>query len=168
MSSYLAFPVMALLAAAQASLAPRLSILGVHADLVLIVALAWGLVRGAGQGLLWMFAGALFLDLLYNGPFGINLLAAVPVALLAVVPETNFLARGVLLPLAAMAAGTLFYHLVAMALLAFTGERYDWLYMVGNVVLPATLVNTLLIPVCYWPLRGLRTWLVPASRVTLT
>jgi rod shape-determining protein MreD len=164
LSTYLALPVMALAATVQASLGARLTVLGVHADLVLVIALAWGLVRGVRQGLLWMAVGALFLDLLYNGPFGVNLFAATPVALLALVTEANLFASAALLPLGAMAAGSVFYHVIVMLLLTIAGARYDWPYMLVAVILPATLVNTLLLPVFYWPMRGLRAWLLPVAR----
>lgn len=167
MSAYLAFPIMAIVAAVQASMGTHAVVLGVHPDLVLIVALAWGLVRGVGQGLIWMFAGALFLDLLYNGTFGFNVLAATPIALLALVPEANLIARGVLLPLAAMAAGSFFYNTALLLLLALTGAHFNLLEMLGSVVLPLTLVNTLLIPFLYWPLRGMRSWLTPVVRPAL-
>ena len=46
---------------------PRLP---VRPDLMLVLVVAWSLLRGVEEGLLWAFIGGVLLDLLSVGPFG--------------------------------------------------------------------------------------------------
>lgn len=72
---YLAIPVMLVLGVAQASILPRFPILGVSPQLLFLVALAWGDIRGLEEGLIWAFIAGLFADLFSLAPLGISSLA---------------------------------------------------------------------------------------------
>ena len=69
-SVLMAVPVMALLTIVQTAVFPRLPILGVTPSLPFLVALAWSLLRGLDEGLVWGFVAGLFMDLFTIAPVG--------------------------------------------------------------------------------------------------
>jgi rod shape-determining protein MreD len=69
-SGLVAVPVMALLTIVQTAVFPRLPILGVTPSLPFLVALAWSVLRGLDEGLVWAFVAGLFMDLFTIAPVG--------------------------------------------------------------------------------------------------
>lgn len=59
----------------QVGLATQISVVGVHADLMLLVAICAGIVGGPGTGATVGFVAGLLFDLLLPGPFGVTALA---------------------------------------------------------------------------------------------
>jgi len=128
---------------------------GARPDLMLLVVLAWAVVRGVDEGLMWGFIGGLIVDLLSGGPLG-----ATPLALLAVV----FLAgrswgRGFGPPVARLLLlaflGVVVYHLVLLFVLTWTGHAVDWRFALMRVVGPSVLLNVVLAPFVRQPLAWL-------------
>ena len=83
-SFYAAIPLMALLAIVQTAVLPHFPIAGVEPQLLFLVALAWGLVRGLEDGLVWAFIG---IGVNYSSLVGVlisSIVAALAVAALTV------------------------------------------------------------------------------------
>ena len=122
---------------------------------MLLVVLAWTVVRGVDEGLAWSFIGGLVVDLLSGGPLGATALALLPVALLAGQPWGKRLGsqvvRLLLLALLSVAA----YHLVLLVILAWTGHTIGWGFALLRVAGPSVLLNTLLAPFAQQPLAWL-------------
>ncbi|MBP6015820.1 MAG: rod shape-determining protein MreD [Candidatus Promineofilum sp.] len=72
---YVAVPVMVVLAILQSSVLTRFPILGVVPQLLFLVALVWGIVRGIEEGVIWAFIAGLFVDLFSIAPLGVSSLA---------------------------------------------------------------------------------------------
>lgn len=144
---YVAIPVMALLGILQASILARFPIAGVAPQLLFVVALAWGLVRGLEAGLLWAFIAGLFTDLFSVGPMGLSSLAFMfgvggPLLLHQVLPPRRLLVATFL-----AALGTLIYLLVYAALLRLFGQGIS---MTGFAqLLPLMLFHAVLIAPAY-------------------
>lgn len=117
---YVAIPVMAVLAIIQTAVLPHFSIAGLEPQLVFVVALAWGLLRGLEEGLVWAFIGGIFVDLFSVSPVGLSALAfmaavAAPVLLYPILPP-----RRLLVAVSMAALGTFIYLVFyALALRAF-------------------------------------------------
>ena len=116
---YMAIPLMALLAIAQSAVLPRFTIAGVAPQLAFVVALAWGLLRGLEEGLVWAFIAGLFVDLFSMAPLGLSSLAfmagvAVPVLLQQVMPPRRLLVA-VLMAMLGTIIYLAFYGLVLRA-----------------------------------------------------
>lgn len=139
----------------QAIVAPRLAPVGVNADLVLLIVLAWGLLRGPQEGLVWGLLGGLSLDLLSAVPFGANALALALVGY-----GLGLSSRGVLHPptllvaLASVPLATLAYDGVLMAVLQAAGWPMDWGQTLWRTVLPAAVLNSLFMGPIYGALRS--------------
>lgn len=140
---YVAIPLMAVLAVLQTAVLPRFPIAGLEPQLVFLVALAWGLLRGLEEGLVWAFIAGLWLDLFSITPLGLSSLAfmaavAGPVLLQGVLPPRR-------LPVAALMAalGTLVYLLfyaVALGLLGHGLSAAGWAGLLPIALLHAVLI----------------------------
>lgn len=74
-SIYVAIPVMLVLALIQTAVLPDLPILGLMPQLPFLVALAWGLLRTAEEGVVWAFVAGISVGLFSLAPLGLTALA---------------------------------------------------------------------------------------------
>ncbi|MFQ5407702.1 MAG: rod shape-determining protein MreD [Anaerolineales bacterium] len=124
-------------------------------DLVALAVLVWSLVSDRNDALAWALGGGLFLDTLSGGPIGAITLALVFVSLLAGLTESRLWESHILLPLAAVAIGTVLYHLIYLAALTASGRQTAWIEALVAITLPTTVLNLVLTIPAY---RGAR-WL---------
>jgi len=126
---------------------------------MLLVVLAWAVIRGVEEGLVWGFIGGLIVDLLSGGPLGATILALLAVAFLAGHSWGQGIGSPVIrLLLLAFLAVTV-YHLVLLVVLAWTGYAVDSGGALGDALLrvagPSALLNASLAPFIQRPLDWL-------------
>jgi rod shape-determining protein MreD len=140
-----------LLAAAilQVTLAPRLDLLGVFPNLVLLAVVGWTLVRGAAAGIRWAIVGGLLLDLVAPGPLGVHALALVVAAYLCGFQQRSFAPDPVLLPGAAGALATVAYNLVLVGLSELGAHPVALLPVLKVWVVPSALYDAALMPFAF-------------------
>jgi len=145
----------------QSTVTVRLEMVGVKPDLVLILVVIGALLYGSRAALVWGFFGGLGVDLFSGGPLGISSLGLMLVALAAGLGHRTLSRYHLLVPVSAGAVGTLLYGLVYIGLLTLLSEIATQTTIFGtlvlpnyklpfwptlqDVVVPATLYNTLLI-----------------------
>jgi rod shape-determining protein MreD len=93
----------------QSTAASRIQVRGVKPDLVLLLVVVGTLIYGSREGLLWAFIGGLALDLFSGGPLGSSSLALMAATLVAGVGYSSLSRYHLLVPLSAIALGTLVY-----------------------------------------------------------
>ena len=160
MKYLLAFAAAFFLAALGASAMPYVRVLGVTPDLLLIFAASWAVVRGQSEAMVVVPVAGLLRDLTASDPLGTSMLALSPIVLLAALRELRAVESNFLPALAVVAAGTVAYGLISMAVLAATGQTVPLADALLRVVLPGALVNALFTPIVYLPVR----WLRPGPR----
>ncbi|HUT18819.1 MAG TPA: rod shape-determining protein MreD [Anaerolineae bacterium] len=153
MNPYLYFGILFGLTLLQSTVMPKITVLGVHPDLVLMAVTSWSLLRGAEEGMLWALISGVVLDLLSGAPFGIYSLALLTIGFAAGLGQRNMLRVDILAPIVAIPLATLAYLLITMTLLSILGWEMEWGARVGAVVLPSILVNSLGMPFVYLPAR---------------
>lgn len=124
-SLYIAIPVMALLAVVQTAVLPRFAIAGVEPQLLFVVALAWGMVRGLQEGVIWAFIAGIWVDLFSVAPVGLSSLAfmagvAAPLLIRPILPP-----RRLLVAILLAALGTLIYLTIYVVGLAAFGRGFS-------------------------------------------
>ncbi|HAJ36120.1 MAG TPA: rod shape-determining protein MreD [Chloroflexi bacterium] len=154
---YLMIPLLLLFSLLQSTTVARFKLAGVKPDLVLLLIVVGALVYGARPAVLWAFIAGIGLDIFSGGPLGASSLALMASALIAGLGHRPFSRFNILVPLTAVALGTLAYaavYLTILAILDVTGAstlRLPLLDTVRNIVLPVTVYNTalmlLLLPV---------------------
>jgi len=120
---------------------------------MLVTVVCWGLLRGPAASLPWAFAGGLMIDLLSGAPFGTATLSLMLVSYLSALGETSLLRFNLLLPVAVVALASMVYNALFLALLQVLGRPIAWQTALLHVILPAALINTLIMPLVYFPLR---------------
>jgi rod shape-determining protein MreD len=130
---------------------------------MLLVVVSWSLLRGPREGLMWGFLGGLALDFLSGGPFGLYALSLMLAGLLSSVGQINVFRSNLLLPIVGVFFATLLYSICFLLLLSLTGWPVPWSEHFLNVVAPLMLVNTILAPAIYQPMRLLSRLTAPAG-----
>jgi rod shape-determining protein MreD len=152
---YLAVPLLLTIALLQTTALPALKILGVKPELMLLVVLAWSLLRGTEEGLMWAFVGGLMLDLFSGGPLGASALALVVVSFLSGLTEGSVARTSFVLPIGAALAGTLLYQGLFLLVVRLTRGPVPWADSLFRTALPSLAVNVLLMPLIFQALAWL-------------
>lgn len=143
MTLYLSVPLLAFLAVVQSAILPRFPVAGVHIDLVMLAVVAWGLLKGNPHALLWGFIGGILLDLLSGLPWGIQTIPLVVVAGLAGLGGAGLFGHHFGVPFAAALVGTWLHYALALLILGTLGRPLPPVSFLWQVLLPASLLNTL-------------------------
>ncbi|HYN89288.1 MAG TPA: rod shape-determining protein MreD [Ardenticatenaceae bacterium] len=155
MNLYLPVVVLTIAALIQVTLLPRVSVADVHLELVFLLAIAWSLLRGPVQGVVWGFVGGLLLDLFSAAPFGVFTLALMFVASASGIGESAVFRQNLLLPLGTALVGTLLFHLVTLVLLWTLGWPLDWNAELFRIILATMVLNTVCMPFVFGSARQL-------------
>ena len=128
---YLVIPLMVVLTILQTTLLPQLSILGVTPQLWLLATIAWALLRGWQEGIIWAFIAGLFVDLFSAAPLGVTSLALMVAVGVVVLLQRNLPTYRVVIPVILTVIGTLVFWLVYLILLRIiipiTVEQFQFL-----------------------------------------
>jgi len=161
MTLWLLVPLLLLIAVVQVTLMPPLPIGGFKIDLQLMLVVAWGLLGPAWEAARWGFIVGIFLDLASGLPFGAQTLALTIVGLLMGLGQMYFFRGNVVAPPAAMIVGTLVYNVLILGILALIGWQIPWNDYLLRVTLPMAILNTIALPLAYFPLQRLQRRLRP-------
>ncbi len=161
MTPWLLIPFFAIVSVVQTSVMPMVSIAGLKPDLALLIVVAWGLISVPGEAAVWGFCAGVFLDLASGLPFGTQTLALTGVGLLLSLAQTNIFRSNLLLPPAAMMIATFIDNLIILGILSTLGWQINWGDYLTWITLPTALINTLVLPLAYFPLQRLQRRLHP-------
>ena len=154
---YLLAGLVALSALIHVTWLPRLP---VRPDLMLVLVVAWSLLRGMEEGLLWAFVGGILLDLLSAGPFGAFTIGLLVAALIGGIVHRTVFTSGFFWPTATMIATTLLFHPIYVTVLNAARVSVPW-SAVSQVIVPVLVWNVVLLLVLLTPLAWLHRWTAP-------
>jgi rod shape-determining protein MreD len=155
MNAYLTIAGLIALAIVQSTVMPRITVLGVHPDLMLLAVTSWSLLRGAQEGMLWALVGGIAIDFLSGAPFGVVTLSLLVASFLSSLGQRNVFRLDLLVPIVVIPLATLVYNTIMLALLWALRWPTEWGAGFAHVILPAMLVNTIGMPLVYLALRTL-------------
>lgn len=147
-SVYFAVPFFILVTVLQAALFSRLSLLGVTPQVVPLLVLAWGYVRGAHEGVTWAFVAGLLLDLFSITPIGSSSLALILAVLVAAFARERLPGGQFFMPLLLATLGMLTFLLADLLLLRLLGYPTSWQSPV-TLPLAALLHGGLMLPLLW-------------------
>ncbi len=146
----------------QSVLGPSLPVVRGRPDLVLVVVLAWSMLRGSGEGAFVGFLGGLLLDSVTYTQFGLNTALFGVLGYCVGLPEVNVYRGNLPYFLGITIVATLAYHTLYFLLLQALGNSMPPLIETYAAALPAALMNALLVPpafvVCRRLVRALAGW----------
>jgi rod shape-determining protein MreD len=155
MNFYITAILLTSVAIIQTAVTPGLMMFGLRFDLMLVVVVYWGLLRGVKEGLIWGAFGGMALDLLSGSPFGVFTVSLIIVSLLTSLGETTIFRANILLPIMMIVVATVVYHLVVLAMLQFMGWPVTWSFDLARLIAPAVVLNLICLAILYRPLRWL-------------
>jgi rod shape-determining protein MreD len=143
------FVVLLTVAVLQSTIGPKLSVLGVMPNAVLVLVVCWALVHGSVAGMGWGFLGGLSVDLLSGVPMGTHALAMTLVGYLAGMGQRSPFQSRFLVPLAMIMASTLGYTLLIAFMLRLLGWPLQVDAALIRVLVLSLLLNAVLMPFVY-------------------
>ena len=151
---YLLFvPLILFVALGQVAAAPYFPLLGVTANPLLVLLMCWAMVRGPREAMILIPLAGIFKDLITSDPVGASVLALLPVVPLAAMRERWPTESEFVPTVAVVAAASLSYDVLYMMVLTAVGDGPPWLQSPLRVLLPAVVVNALITPIFYLPVR---------------
>ena len=160
---YLLVALFALMALVQSTVTSHIRLVGVSPDIVLLMAVAWVILRGSGEGIAVSLVGGLMLDALSGAPFGVATAALVLASYVIGLGAINVFRGAASFPFAAAALATVLYDLGFSFLLRITGRPIAWGATLWRLVLPGVVVNALFMVPVYYLMARLSTHMQPLS-----
>jgi len=151
----------------QVAAAPYFPLMGATANPLLALLMCWAMVRGPREAMVLIPLTAIFKDLITNDPVGITVLALLPIVPLAAVRERHLTQSEFVPIVVVVAVASLTYHLIYMVALTSLGEDIPWLQSPLRVLLPAALLDAVLTPLFYLPLRWVTTLTESRARLRM-
>lgn len=158
-STLVAIPILLILTIFQVSVLTVIPFLDQIVQPIVLCAIAWGMLRGLADGLVWGFIGGLLLDLFSIGPWGAHSLAlmlstALAVWIVTTLPPRQFWIPGIIGGVCAVV-----YLMVLVALIQISpyGSHWSSLPNVGTYFV----VQGTAMVLFYWLLFALRQRLYP-------
>jgi rod shape-determining protein MreD len=140
----------------QGAVVPHLAVGQVRPDLVLLVALAYGLLYGPEAGGRFGFVSGLLQDILLGKYVGVFALTRACAGYLAGLAERRFYKEQLLILVGVTALASVLTDLLFMGLMGAFGYPLRFTFSLRTVVLPAGLYNGLLSPLVYRGMTSLR------------
>lgn len=154
-------PLLALGAIIQITLLPQIPIFGCKPDLALVLVVAWALLAPVGDAAIWGFIIGIFLDLASGLPFGVHTIALTTLGWLIGWGQATFFRGNLLAPPIAIVLATLIYNIIVLGILALFAWQIHWGNYLLRITLPSAILNALVLPLVYFPLRLFQRWTHP-------
>jgi rod shape-determining protein MreD len=133
-------------------------------DLILLMTISYGLLKGSDQGFLLGFAGGFFMDLISGGLIGVQALTKMATGFVAGLMEKNIFKDNLLVPALAAFIGTLFCEMSNILLyMAFSAE-YNFFHALFFNILPEAVYNSILAPLVYYLFLKLERYLIKRAQ----
>jgi rod shape-determining protein MreD len=116
---------------------------------MLLVVVAWSLLRGAREGIVWGFLGGLTLDFLSGLPLGTCALTLTLTAQLASLGQLTIYRTSPLFPSGLALGAAIVHDCLLMGVLSLTGYALAWADLLLHIVLPSALLAALVMPLVY-------------------
>ena len=114
---YLVIPLMVLLTILQSTVLPQFPIFGVIPQFWLLATIAWALLRGWQEGILWAFIAGFLVDIFSATPLGVTSLALMSAVAVVILVQRNLPEYRVVISVMLTMIGTIVFWFVYLLLL---------------------------------------------------
>jgi len=133
----------------ESTLFSYLTVAGIKPDLVLIMIILYALFHGSREGAIIGLMGGLLQDMLLGQFIGLNALAKLLTGLIFGVLEYKIYKESILIAAMALIFGTWWHETVIWLLGLFAGFSGNYFTAIINVIFPAIVYNSCLVPFIY-------------------
>jgi cell shape-determining protein MreD len=120
---------------------PMFRVAGLQPNLVLVLLVAWLMLRGPAEAFLFIPVGGALIGLIDGAPLGIALIALTPLYLVHEARGSRLREGGLVLTTVFTVLMTLSFHLVYLAAYTLQGQSGDWPTAFTRVFVPTTFLN---------------------------
>ena len=124
---------------------------GVKPDIVLIIVIVYGLIKGPKAGAILGFFAGLLLDLTLGSFIGLNALVKMVTGYLVGFGETNVFKENLIIPILAVFTASLFNEFLLYLLHTAFGYQGDFFSVISRNIFPVAIYNSVLVPIVYAP-----------------
>jgi rod shape-determining protein MreD len=123
-------------------------------DLILIMVISYGLLRGSDEGFIFGFLAGFFVDLLSGGIIGIGALSKMAAGFVAGLLEKTIFKDNLLIPLIAAFFGTLVFESFSVLMYMAFNSNYQFFHTLIFTILPLAFYNAIFAPlICFFLLK---------------
>jgi hypothetical protein len=144
-SYYIGLPLLLIVAAAEASVLPLFQVGGLQPNPMLVLMVAWLMVRGPGEAFLFIPVAGVFLGLVDSAPMGTALLAMAPMALLHDVRGSQLSEGGFIITILFTMLMTVVFNLVYLLVFMLGGQSGDLADAFTRIIIPTAFLNVLVL-----------------------
>jgi len=124
---------------------------GVKPDLVLLIVIIYGLVKGPKAGAIVGFFSGLLVDLTMGSFIGLNALVKMITGYMIGFGETKVFKENLIIPILAVFTASLFNEFLLYLLHTAFGYQGDIFSVISRNIVPVAIYNTVLVPIIYAP-----------------
>jgi len=148
-------PILLVAAVLQSVALPGGTLVGLRPDIVLVIAVGWGMLRGWQEGVVVGLLGGFCIDLTAATPWGINIVRLGLLGFAAGFAVQRLERQGPLIPLVAATAASIVGFGITILGLQATRWAIPWEYAFVSQALPGAVLNTALMAGAFPLLRRL-------------
>lgn len=145
MSYYIGIPLLLLIAAIEASVLPMFRFSHLQPNPMLVLLVAWLMVRGMREAFILIPIGGFFLGLVDAAPTGTALLALAPLAFLQDIRGSHLREGGFIMTVLFTVAMTLVFHSIYYLVFALGGEAGSFISAMLRVIVPTAFLNVIIL-----------------------
>lgn len=150
MSYWVGLPLLVLVALTEVSVLPMFRVYGLQPNLMLVLLIAWLIVRGAGEAFVLAPIGGVLLGFVDGAPAGTALIGLAPLAFLQDLRGSQLSEGGLIEAVGFTILMSFFYNLVHLGVFTLLGEAGEWGTAIVRIVVPTVLLNVVTLLPLYW------------------
>jgi rod shape-determining protein MreD len=151
-SYWIGLPLLILVALMEVSVLPMFRLYGLQPNLLLVVLVAWLIVRGANEAFILAPIGGVILGLVDGAPVGTALIGLAPLAFLQELRGSQLREGGLIAAVAFTILMSLFYNYTHLAVYTVIGDSGSWITASTRIILPTVFLNVVILLPLYWAL----------------
>lgn len=133
----------------QSTVFTWISVASVKPNLLLILAVSFGLMRGKREGMFMGFVGGFLMDLFFGNVIGFNALVYTYIGFLNGYCYRIFYDDDIKMPILLVAASDLAYNLVMYGAQFLLRGRIDFFYYLKRIMIPEIIYTVIITMICY-------------------
>ena len=122
---------------------------GYSPNLLMIITMSFGIMRGRKEGMLTGFVSGFLMDVFFNDYMGVYMLIFMTIGYVNGFFHKNFILENAFLPVCIISADEIVFNTVIYLALYLLRNRTDYMYYLINVILPETILTVIATIIIY-------------------
>ena len=150
MSYWVGVPLVILVALMEVSVLPLFRVYGLQPNLLLVLLVAWLIVRGSNEVYILAPIGGILLGFVDGAPAGTALIGLAPLALIQEIRGSQLREGGLIEAVSFTIVMSFFYNIVHLGVFALLSQGGEWGPAFTRIILPTVFLNVVILVPLYW------------------